>query len=201
MPRHLCIILSTIAAGPLVAAVPLIDVDLRLGYTLRQKNVEVTASGSGAGIDDSQDWDSVRRLEGGAVVAAGPGPIGWVVGGWVILDNADAKGGGSYDAVIGEVGIGPALKLPLVRIELMPFIGLGNADFDLGSGKSDQSSYLEYGVRLNAPVTFPGGFQVGASLAYVRSDSSHDFTVGGNHVETEVEQENLQGTIFIGYRL
>ncbi|MBA3686197.1 MAG: hypothetical protein H0W72_13300 [Planctomycetes bacterium] len=195
--RPFAAILLAVVAGPLAAAVPLIDVDLRLGYTFRQKDVDVTTSG----VSSSTDWDKVQRLEGGAVVSPGPGPIGWVIGGWVILDNADASGGGSYDAVIGQLGVGPALKLPLVRIELMPFVGLGSADYDLGTGSSDHAFYLEYGVRLNAPVTFPGGFQVGASLAYVRSDSDHDIEVSGTQIDTEVEQENFQGTVFIGYRL
>jgi hypothetical protein len=190
-----CLFLVLAATGSLSA----LDVDLRLGWGLRSNSTDF----SSGGVSSTENWDSSNRISGGAVVQAMPALTGaWLVGARVVMDLSsidDATLGNSdytNTAIHIQGGYG-FLVTPLVRLEILPYLGLGYAKLDTDNAGSGSASSLEFGIDLNGAVTLPGGLQLGAGIGYAATSASPSIDSG----TVDIDQSGVVGSIFIGYRL
>jgi hypothetical protein len=204
MPKPLVLILCIVISAPASALEgPLGFLDLRAGYGFAAHD-DVDLRGDD--LDTDHHWYDARRAFLGAVWSRGLGPVGGlVVAGSAVFDRLRIDEGGNeltYDSVIGHAGIGYGLDLLVVRIEAIPFIGLGSADLSLddGDGRGDSSFALEYGLDLNV-LRRLAVFEVGVGLEYLFSDSDHDLSVGGVEVETGVDRSALIVSLVMGLHL
>ena len=185
-------ILASVLTCGLSAAelLPIADLDLRLGVGLRGRDVSVTSDG----VEDEGSWERSGRGFAEALLAPFPGVVGrFLFGVKAIADRSDDETT-DYEVlgVQAEVGYGLTL-VPFLRLELLPYVGVGRATLDTGIDADDADSF-EYGANLNAVLTRPGGgLQVGAGVGYARSQSEHGLV--------EVDQRGPVGAVFIGYRL
>lgn len=178
------------------AALPAMDVDLRLGYGLRARSTDFTAEGAGT---QKENWDSSNRMTVGAVIQPTPALTGaWLFGGRVALDlNSLDASDTDYTNVALHVQAGYGFLLtPLVRLELLPYVGLGYVDLEV-AGDSGSATSIEFGAEAFVAVTLPSGFQLGGGVGYAWTTAEP--TVNGTAVE--IEQSGVIGTLFVGWRL
>lgn len=185
------ILLSALASVvPAADLLPIADLDLRLGVGLRGRDVSITSNG----VEDEGSWERSGRGFAEALLAPFPGVIGrWLVGIKAVADrSSDDDTDYEVLGVQAEVGYGLTL-VPFLRIELLPYVGVGRATLDTGIDEDDADA-LEYGANLNAVLTSPsGGLQIGAGVGYARSQSEHGLV--------DVDQSGPVGSVFVGYRL
>jgi len=182
-------LLATSALPAAAAVLPIADLDLRLGAGLRGRDVAITSGG----IEDEGEWDRSGRYFAEALLAPFPGALGRLLAGIKAVADRSEGDGTDYE-VLGlqaEVGYGLTV-IPFLRIELLPYIGIGRATLDDGV-EADDASSLEYGANLNAVLTSGGGFQIGAGVGWARSQSEHGLA--------DVDQSGPVGAVFVGYRL
>lgn len=182
-------LLAAACAASAADVLPIADLDLRVGAGLRGRDVSITTGG----VEDDGEWDRSGRYFAEALLAPLPGVIGrWLVGLKAVADRSD--GDAADYGMIGiqaEVGYGLTL-VPFLRIELLPYVGVGRATLDAGVDE-DSADSVEYGANLNAVLTSGGGLQIGAGVGYARSQSEHGLA--------EVDQSGPVGAVFVGYRL
>jgi len=177
-----------------VAAVPALELDLRVGYGLRANSTDFTVSGT----TDSDNWDSSNRVTVGAVIQPIPALVGtWLVGARMAFDFNEI-GDDSYRNVALHLQGGYGFLLtPLVRLELMPYAGLGFADLDTAGNGSGSATSVEFGADVVVAVTLPNNFQLGAGIGYAWSTAEPSLDSGS----VKIEQSGMVGSLFLGWRL
>jgi hypothetical protein len=183
------LILLACATSLSAAVLPVADLDLRVGAGFRGRDVDVTSGGG----ENEGEWDRSGRYFAEALLAPFPGVVGrFLVGVKAVADRSEGDAG-DYDVlgVQGEIGYGLTV-VPLLRIELLPYVGAGRATLDNGVDR-DEADSLEYGANLNAVLTAPGGLQAGAGVGWARSRSEHGLA--------DVDQSGPVGALFVGFRL
>lgn len=85
------------------------------------------------------------------------------------------------------------------QIELAPFIGVGRAYMDISGDNVGQNddSFTEGGANLNVLYTFTSGFQLGATLTYLITDSDINYDA----VRYNFGSSDFVASLSIGARL
>lgn len=176
------------------AALPAMELDLRLGYGLRARSTDFSSNGTTV----SDNWDSSNRITAGAVIQPTPALAGaWLFGARVAFD-VNSVNDTDYTNVALHLQAGYGFPLtPLVRLELLPYAGLGYVDLDTASQGSGSATSIEVGADVFVAVTLPNDFQMGGGIGYAWTTAEPTIDSGS----VEIEQSGLVGTIFIGWRL
>ncbi len=181
--------------------------DIRLGYTLVGTDVDTTVKSGPTKTTVSDSWDRSNRVFLDLLLGVSTPVLGVAFGGGVAGDfkHADSAGGSTdYQAWSGHVMAGPYVKIAVVRLELLPFVGLGSATLEQeasGQSSSNSAGYFEYGANLNlvaTPPAFP--LNAGVGVGWLNSSSEHDVNnLGAGSGSYTVEGGNYTISAFIGY--
>ncbi len=176
------------------AALPAMELDLRLGYGLRARSTDFSTSGGSV----SDNWDSSHRITAGAVIPPTPSLGGsWLFGARMAFD-LNKLNDTDYTNVALHLQAGYGFPLtPLVRLELLPYAGLGYVDLDAADEGSGSATSIEVGADVFVAVTLPNNFQMGGGIGYAWTTAEPTIDSG----RVKIEQSGLVGTIFIGWRL
>ncbi len=206
MTKTLLALTATLAASAAHGAV--FDVaELRGGYTLVGNDVDTTVKSGGTSTTASDSWDSSHRVFLDLVLGTSTPLIGVEYGAGIAGDFKSASSSGvttDYQAWSGHVLAGPYISLAVVRFELLPFVGFGQATLKqsaAGQSADTSAGYFEYGANLNVVAVPPAvPIVVGAGLGWLNSSSEHDLKAAGSTTIYTVEGGNYTLSAFVGYR-
>ena len=177
--------------------------------TNNSTNVSTNSTSGGDARNSDQNYRGQIELVYGNLGHAG----GVIVGGTLAVNHAEFDNG-NYDATVTTpvldvmVGYGLAVS-PMWHFELAPFVGYGRSYYSVDNGNSsstskDSSPYVEYGGRLGAYVTFPGGLQLGVEVPYLvgryNPDYNHDSGTDSYSVSDERRNEGFGVLVSLGAR-
>jgi hypothetical protein len=150
--------------------------DLRLGYDVVGTGEDAKANGTTSDFS----WNHADRYTLDAVFSSDTPIIGLLAGVGVALDerSKDSNDGTvqdrSYYANV-EAGIYGTLVPELLRVELLPFVGIGRSRLDASSAGVSSGRAEEYGVNLNLVLhvpELPVAAGVGVGLIHTQSNQS-----------------------------
>ena len=192
------LLLTLLATTPALALDYFDFADLRVGAAMTGSSHEVTTSGTTSGTA-KEKWDQSTRVSADWVAGTDLILVGIAYGLGVVYDkrSSDALG---YDTTIARVQAGPYVDIALLQLELLPTLGVGSAKVKAkASDQEDRTSSLEYGVNLNAVVAF-SHLAVGATVGYLKTDSTATFDNGGSATDYEISGGDYLAGVFVGYR-
>lgn len=195
MPISRTLALLACCVGPL-AAFDFIQDDLRLGYAWSGTRETTTANG----ISTSGNWDRSSRSVLDWVANTNMPLIGVLFGAGLSYDKrskSTSAGSIDYAAVGAHVHAGAYLSLFWVlRLELMPFIGVGRDSYQVPGQSASKASVGEYGANLNLALHFPVlPLCAGVGVGYLHSGSSQDISGGA----VKLAANDLTAGAFVGY--
>jgi hypothetical protein len=176
---------ATALALSLASLVPAVEGDVRLGYAVRSRSTDFkTDTGT-----SSDSWDSAYRFQLGAIVQPIPSlGGGWLVGGRFSMDMNEINGADfrTYEAQI-QAGYGIPVT-PLLRVEILPYLGVGVAELDTKNSGSSSGNIMEMGLEAGGRFVLDG-FILGGAAGYGWSTTSQkpdsgkvDITQSGPHI-------------------
>jgi hypothetical protein len=202
MSKTLLALSATLVASAANAAVFDIS-DVRLGYTLVGNDVDTTVKAGPSSTTASDSWDSSHRVFLDLVLGTSTPLIGVAYGAGIAGDFKSADGT-DYEAWSGHVLAGPYISLAVVRFELLPFVGFGQATLKqeaAGNEASNTAGYFEYGANLNVVATPPAiPLDAGVGVGWLNSSSEHDIDAASTTATYQVEGGNYTLSAFVGYR-
>ena len=182
----------------LAAALDLTEDDLRVGadWVSRRETAEAN------GTSTTANWDRASRLTLDWVASPNlPVPlIGVLFGAGLSYDKRTKStnaGSVDYSAVGAHIHAGAYLGLFwILRLELLPFVGIGRDSYQQPGSSSTKATVSEYGANLNLvlhPPLLPlcGGVGVG----YLHSGSTQNITGG----DVRLSANDLTVGAFVGY--
>jgi hypothetical protein len=195
MPISRTLALLACCVGP-AAAFDFLQDDLRLGYAVSSTGETATVNGSSS----SQNWDHSSRTVLDWVANPNLPLIGVLFGAGLSYDKrSKSTSGGSidYSAVGAHVQAGAYLSLFWVlRLELMPFIGVGRDNYQVPGASASKATVAEYGANLNVALHLPVlPLCAGVGVGYLHSGSTQDI----NSVSVKLKGDDITVGAFVGY--
>jgi hypothetical protein len=180
--------------GP-AAAFDFIQDDLRLGYAWSSTRETATVNGSST----SQNWDRSSRSVLDWVANPNLPLIGVLFGAGLSYDKrtkSTSAGSIDYSAVGAHVHAGAYLSLFwILRLELMPFVGVGRDDYQAPGVSSSKATVGEYGANLNLVLHLPVlPLCAGVGAGYLHSGSSQDI----NGTTVKLKADDITAGAFVG---
>lgn len=185
--------------------------DLRVGYSLVEKDYDATIDNGVNSEDIEQSWDQNHRAFALYVGSFGGTPLGGIAFGADLvanfrdLDEDDSSAEIEYDSYGAHVYLGWALPIgEAFHLELLPFVGVAAAELTRtlpgGISTSDNQTTLEFGADLNAIVTL-GRFQIGGQVGYLIEDTRFNVSNGIDDREYDFSGGSFLASVMLGYRI
>ncbi len=195
MPLSRTLALLACCVGP-AAAFDFLQDDLRLGYAWSSTRESSTVNGT----TTSGNWDRSSRSVLDWVANPNLPLIGVLFGAGLSYDKrtkSTSAGSVDYSAIGAHVHAGAYLSLFWVlRLELMPFIGVGRDSYQQPGSSASKASVGEYGANLNLALHLPVlPLCAGVGVGYLHSGSSQDLPGG----TVKLKADDITAGAFVGY--
>lgn len=184
----------------LTAADPL-AVTLRGGYERYDDRYKVKVSSGGASDTSTHHWESDDAYFVGAytnILFLKVGLAGFY------REREDDQGGADLDYKSyggrAEGGLSLGLIPTILHVEVMPYVGLGQAQLDYDTalgGDRARDDYTEYGIHGDAVLTITN-FELGLGLGYAVSRAKFNEDVGGANVGVRITERVPLIRAFVG---
>ena len=87
------------------------------------------------------------------------------------------------------------------HVELNPYLGVGQAEFEQSAAGDGTGLYWEIGFRAAGYYTWSNGVQLGLQIGYLFATAEGDIEGGGSTYDTEININGLTVGLQLGYRL
>lgn len=192
-----------LAAALAPAALPALELfdfaDLRVGASVVGRSAEVTSKSSSTKTTAKESWDKASRINADLVAGTDLVLIGIAYGGGVSFDKRTSNTVTS-DTTVGRLQAGPYVDFAIFQLELLPFVGVGTTRLkDEATGSDGKATDLEYGANVNLVAAISHAV-VGASVGYLKVDSTASLDNGGTAYDYSVSGGDYTAGAFVGYR-
>lgn len=188
--------------------------DLRLGYSMLPAGADVSVmdtdnDGNPANYDRSTNWDLTGRTGLMWMTPwSGVSEDGDFILGLELSTNhcviESSSSSPEIDLRSYQLTIHPGLAWLLdenFHVELNPYLGVGQAQFEHNLAGDGSALYWEIGFRAAGYYTWSNGVQLGFQLGYMYAYTEGDIEGGGSTYETEMAINGLTVGLQLGYRL